>query len=306
MHHHGGARIGLLQIMHSISLAMVLLLVGGAPSAAAPVRDDAPSAADSADAAPARTARVSEPAQPAHHHAALGGAHDHGGGSATRIALSLGMLAASYRSPLYEGDYQGTTVGARVSRGRVALAGSLAAYRIDRNGATVNGLGDAMLHAHATVLARDALSAGVMVMGSLPTGDDQRGLGMGHVMVMSEAWAAWTPSRLAITASAGYARMLDGAAAHAKHGAPMWPLVDPMNARELPFEGLAMAALGPVGVGAHLLGALPLGTGTTRLSAGARVAWTVGRLTATAELGRGLVGDPFELRGVLEAAVRLP
>ena len=259
----------------------------------------------------AGTARADEHAHAHHHahdahadhtgHALLGGMHDHTPG----YAVSVGVLAASYTSPIYEGDYQGAQVGARATWGRVGVGASLAAYRITKNGKTVDGIGDVTLHAHAVAVTRGAVMAGVMVMATLPTADDTAGLGMGHVMLMPEAWIMWTPGRLALSAAAGYARMFGGHAAHAEHGVALWPLVDPMNAVELPFEGTAMVALAPqLGIGAKLVGGVPLGDGDTRLAAGGRLAWIAGSVTTSAELLGGVAGDPFGLRGVIETSLR--
>ena len=253
------------------------------------------------------TARADEPMHMHHgedahaNHALLGGMHDH----AAPYALAVGVLAATYTSPIYEGDYQGAQLGARAAWGRIGVAASLAAYRIAKNGKTVDGIGDLMLHLHATAITRGHVMAGVMVMMSLPTADDLAGLGMGHVMLMPQAWVVYAPGRFAFAASAGYARMFGGHAAHAEHGVALWPLVDPMNAIELPFDGTAMFALTPqLGVGARLAGGIPVGTGDTRVAAGGRVTWIAGSVVTSAELLGGVAGDPFGLRGMLETTLR--
>lgn len=238
-----------------------------------------------------------------HGHALLGGVHDHGTGP--HVAVSLGLIASTYRSPLFEGTYQGAIAGARVSLGRVGAAVSLPAYHLVRNGASIDGIGDVMLHAHATLLERGTVTAGAMMMASVPTGDGDRGLGMGHVMLMPEAWATWVPSRFAVAVSAGYGYAFGGASAHAHHGGGMWPLVEPMNASEITFGGTGMFAVAPtLGIGVRAYGATPTSEGDTRLAGGARVVWIAGRLTTTAELLGGLVGEPFGARGMLETSIR--
>jgi hypothetical protein len=62
---------------------------------------------------------------------------------------SIGVLAATYRSPLYEGDYQGGTLGAAYARGRFEVGVLATGYQIDRNGKTYRGVGDVMVHAAA-------------------------------------------------------------------------------------------------------------------------------------------------------------
>lgn len=240
-----------------------------------------------------------------HHanHALLGGGHDHGGGG-LRAAVSLGVLAGTYRNPLYEGDYRGAVLGARGSYGRFGLAVSLPAYHLVRNGAAIDGIGDLMLHAHAALVERGAFAAGAMMMASAPTGDGVRGLGMGHVMLMPEVWATWIPSRFAFAVAAGYGHAIGGASAHAEHGGGMWPLVEPMNASEITFSGTGMIALRRgLGIGARGYGAAAIGEGDTRLAAGGRLVWAAGRVRTTAEIMAGMVGEPFGVRGMVETSI---
>jgi|GEM_PF-840694 len=234
-------------------------------------------------------------------HALLGGLHDH----RARFAVSLGIFAANYRSPLFEGDYQGSTLGVRGAHGRFGLAASLPVYHLTKNGLASNGVGDVMMHGHTTLFDGAATTAGVMLMVSAPTGDGDRGFGMGHVMVMPEVWGTHATSRIAVSVSTGIGHALGGASAHAKHGGGMWPLVEPMNGTELTFGGTVMVAVArTLGAGVRTYGAAPIGDGSTRLAAGPRIVWSAGRLTTSAEISGGLIGDPFGLRGVLETSLR--
>ena len=245
-------------------------------------------------------------------HVLLGGMHDHKG-----TAVSVGLLAASYESPLYEGSYQAAVVGGRFARGRFGVSASFAVYRLERNGSAELGIGDVMTHVHATALRRGSFAAGAMLMASLPTGPDREGFGMGHVMLMPEAWATYTPGSIAIAMNAGYAYMFGGASAHAEHGAAMWPLVDPMYASEVTFGGTAMVPVArALGVGARLAGGLAVGNsldaveeaGMTadawRVAAGGRAVWIAGDWITTFEVLGGVTGEPFQLRGLLETARR--
>ncbi|HEY4056194.1 MAG TPA: hypothetical protein VGM39_06270 [Kofleriaceae bacterium] len=246
-----------------------------------------------------------------HHHSGahelLGTMHVH-----DAFVMSLSVLAADYTSPLFEGDYQGGIVGAWYSRGRFGGGASIGAYEINKNGRDVTGVGDLMLHGHVTAYEQGDVKLGAMLMVSLPTGNDVDGIGMGHVMLMPEAWITYAPGPFALAASAGYARMQGGAAAHAEHGAPMWPLVDPMYAQEITFGGTAMYSLThQLGVGVRGAGAVPVGADTVpvgdsdlRLSVGGRAVWIAGPVTTTFEVMGGVAGDPFGLRGVLETALR--
>jgi len=239
---------------------------------------------------------------PAGHDVVLG-AHHHGGG--TSYAVALGVIAAGYDARLFSGDYQGLVVGARWSRGRFGAHLGVPAYRLQKNGKVVYGLGDLLAHGHVALIDAGALTSGLMVMGSAPTGDGDAGLGMGHVMLMADAWVTWAPGRFSLTGNAGYARALGGGSAHAGHGGGMWPLVEPMNASELTFGASGMLALGKaVAAGVRASGAIPVGEGDERLIGGARVVWRAGRVETSAEIQAGLVGDPFTLRGILETAVR--
>lgn len=235
----------------------------------------------------------------------LGGGHHHGHGQGASWAASLGLIAATYDARLFSGDYQGAVAGARFARGRFALGASLPAYRLQKNGKVVGGIGDLMLHGHATLLGHGAVTAGVMGMASAPTGDGDQGLGMGHVMLMGDAWAAWTSARFAATGSLGYARALGGSLAHAEHGSATWPLVEPMNASEVTCGATGMVALArALATGLSVRGAVPIGDGATRLVGGVRVMWREGRVDTSVEIQGGLVGDPFGVRGVVETTLR--
>lgn len=241
--------------------------------------------------------------QAEHHGSLLGAHHRHAHGPS--FAVSIALIAANYDAKLYSGDYQGLVAGARWARGRFGAAVTMPAYRIQKNGAAVGGIGDAMAHGHLTLVSRGSVAAGIMVMVSAPTGNDTEGLGMGHVMVMPEAWAAWATPSLAVMGSVGYSQSLGGANAHAKHGGGMWPLVDPMNASELPFGVTAMFALAPpLGAGARIAGAVPIGDGDRRLYGGVRILWSAGRVETSAEVLGGMVGSPFGVRGVIETSMQ--
>jgi hypothetical protein len=253
------------------------------------------------DTAPAADACTPE-------HAAMGHCTRARGTSATvGVAATARVLAATYRTPLFEGSYQGTELGANVTRGRFAAALSLAGYRLVRNGRASNGIGDLMLHLHAQAATGRGFAGGVMMMASAPTGDDTRGFGMGHVMLMPELWGTWRSRALSLSVAAGYGHALGGAQAHAEHGGGgSWPLVGPMNAREVTFGGTASYALAPsLAIGLSATGATPIGDGRTRLVTGGRIMWTLGSTVTSAEIAGGVIGDPFGIRGVISTTVPL-
>jgi hypothetical protein len=228
-------------------------------------------------------------------------------GPSVGATTTVRLLAANYRSPLFEGSYQGTELGASISRGRLAASASLAGYRLVRNGLASQGIGDVMVHVHAEAAAGRGFAGGAMLMASLPTGDSDRGFGMGHVMLMPELWGTWNARDISVSLSAGYCHALGGEQAHAQHGGGgSWPLVAPMNARELSFGGSAMYSLSPAwAVGVSSNGATPIGDGRARLITGGRIVWMFGRLVTAAELAGGVVGDPFGVRGMLSTTFPL-
>ncbi|MGE0398251.1 MAG: hypothetical protein AB7T06_16225 [Kofleriaceae bacterium] len=225
----------------------------------------------------------------------------------TTVNATLGLVAASYDNVLFSGHYQGLSIGGGVNRGRLGLTVAISEYKLTRNGLSTYGLGDVMMHLHAGLASGEQWSAGGMLMVSLPTGDADRGFGMGHVMFMPEAWASWHRSRLSLDAAVGAGYAAGGAAAHAEHGGGgAWPLVDPMNALEATFDTKATVSLAKaLAVGVRLFGAVPIGDGSSRMVLAGRVLWTAERVVTMLEIGGGLVGDPFELRGTLNAMIRV-
>lgn len=223
---------------------------------------------------------------------------------ATRITATVGALAASYRSRLYAGDYQGASLGVKVTHGRYEVAVRGLAYQIDRNGRTYRGFGDVMVHGAATIVERGSLAAGAHLMVMLPTGDDMRGLGMGHVMIMPAAWSVWSPAWGTLGGSIGYARGLGDESAHAEHnGGGAWPLVDPMSFSEITYDATAMLDVAHgLRAGVRLLGAVPIEDDVRAIGA-ARISWRAGRVETTAEAQAGIAGDPVRLRGIVSTAM---
>jgi hypothetical protein len=211
------------------------------------------------------------------------------------VTAKIGALAATYRSLLFEGNYQGVEIGAGVSYGRYSLSADLVTYRLERNGLASNGV------------ARGSLSGGAMLMVSAPTGNDAKGFGMGHVMLMPELFGSWSSGRFVVDALAGFGYATGGASAHAEHGGGgAWPLVDPMNAMEITF-GLrpTYMLVSRLGIGASGHGAVPIGDGVSRFVAGGHVLWIAGRFATSFEIAGGVAGDPFGLRGMLTTTIRV-
>lgn len=229
--------------------------------------------------------------------------HSHAvdGGSASTFGASVTMLAASYDTTLYAGNYEGVVPGLHWSNKRFAAGTNLALYRLEKNGAASYGIGDLVVHGQAALITNEHLRAGVVAAVSAPVGDEQRGMGMGHPMVMPALFAQWSMDRTGAAATAGYSRAIGGDADH-DHG--MWPLVEPMNFSELTWSIAGDYAITPtVRTGARASGGVPIGDGDQRVVGTVRVAWGSGRLSTAGELQVGLVGDPFTLRGVVTTAL---
>lgn len=246
------------------------------------------------------------------------------------LSASLGLTAATYRQTGFEGDYQGVTPGIHWANARFSASTGIGAYRLHKNGKLVHGVGDLFVHGQVTLVqpARpnphlephyshhhreavrrssqpEGLLAGVGLAVSAPTGSQRNGLGMGHVMVMSALWASWTGGELTLAASGGYGRAL-GASQSGDHPHGTGPIVDPMNLSELTWSASGDYQVArALRLGARLGGAIALeNTGVHRTIGAARAVWTAGRLDTTAEVQVGIAGDPFDVRGVVETAIR--
>lgn len=222
----------------------------------------------------------------------------------SELSASLAVEAASYDTAIYGGTYQGVTPSLGWVRGRLGASATISLYRLDENGRRLYGLGDAMLGAHAMVFATDRLRTGAALHVMLPTGAELDHLGMGHVMVMPSAWAAWRAAPVTLSLGAGYGRALTTMAGGG-HDHGTGPLVDPMNLQELSWSAGADLDVGHgVRLGGRTSGAAAIGAGRTRVIGGGRVAWSTPSVSAGFELQLGLVGDPFTLRGIVDTALR--
>lgn len=231
------------------------------------------------------------------------GMHMEAGSGGSEIDAGLSLLAASFSTPDFVGDYQGIVPAVSWVTRRFVLGANVPMYRLQENGRETYGLGDAMLHGQATLLEGDEVHAGALLGAMFPTGDGQAGLGMGHAMLMPALWTAWTHDIVTLAASAGYSRALVDSMSHHDHGP--WPLVEPMNMSEISWSASGSVAIAHgTRAGARLSGGIPvLATGHERVVGAVRLAWGAGRVDTAAELQAGIAGDPFTLRGVVETAL---
>ena len=231
-----------------------------------------------------------------HHHADH---HDDAGGSAFGAGVSL--VAATFDNLMYVGNYQGIAANGRWTRGRFGAIASAAVYRLEENGARFYGLGDLHVHGMAMLVGNERANAGVMLGVSAPIGDDRRGMGMGHVMVMPHAFGVWNIERVALSATAGYSRALG---AGSEHDPGPWPLVEPMLVSEISWSaGGDVSVARAVRVGGRASGGISTGVGDSRVVGALRVGWRSGRVDSAVELQAGLAGDPFTVRGVVSTAL---
>jgi hypothetical protein len=225
--------------------------------------------------------------------------HGHGiehGGPST-FGAGVSMLAATFDTMFYGGNYQGIVPSLHWSNERFAAGTSIAMYRLEENGGKFYGFGDIVVHGQATLVRAHPIHAGVIVAVSAPSGDERRGLGMGHPMLMPALFGMWMHGRVMLAATAGYSRAIGGDTDH-DHG--MWPIVEPMNLSELTWSaGGDYAITRKVSGGARVSGGVPIGDGDNRIVGAVRVAWAAGRFSSAGELQAGLAGDPFTIRGVL-------
>lgn len=219
-----------------------------------------------------------------------------------RITGMFGVVAASYSNTLYAGDYQGVRLGLGVARGPFEVGLELPAYRLRKNGLLLRGIGDVGVHASWSALQRPHGAVGIAAMAGIPTGNATDGLGMGHLMLMGHVYGTWTAGRTTLTGAVGYARALGSASEHANHGGGTWPLVDPMTTSELTASASVARALGAsLSAGAGVTYAEPLDLGERRLVVEAGLGWHRGRYGGRGTFAAGVMGEPFDLRGMMSA-----
>ena len=153
------------------------------------------------------------------------------------IGTSVSLLAASFATPDFAGDYEGVIPSLSWSTPRYVLGANLPLYRLQENGRELYGRGDAVIHGQGTFVEAGEVHAGGLLAVTFPTGDGEAGTGMGHAMAMPALWSAWTHARVTVAGSAGYSRALVGSMSNHNHGP--WPLVEPMNMSEISWSAAA-------------------------------------------------------------------
>jgi hypothetical protein len=220
-----------------------------------------------------------------------------------------GFLAASFGDGDDAGNYQGVYAGFVYHHPWWGAELRIPAYRLKRPALSdTYGVGDLLVSVSGTVLRlrRDKIRLGIELPVMLPTGDEDRDLGMGHPMLMPDAWLTLDFEPFVLRAQVGYGRVLgsEPVSHHHEAGEVMRsPLVNPMNRSEL--EHALIASLGlrrKTSIHVGWLGAVPIddATGVTRQILTVGAAARLDPVELSFELQRPVAGDPFSLRGVLE------
>jgi hypothetical protein len=218
-----------------------------------------------------------------------------------RVSALAGF--ATYRNASYAGEYQGYTGAAAFSHPWFSIEASMTGYRVVRNGLREYGPGDLMVMARGRVLRfGDDAAMGVALGASLPTGDADKGLGMGHTMLMPAAWFGLSRAGLNLLLDVAYGRMIGGSSSHHADGGPV---VNPMNRSEiehvLALNYTVWRSLFLVG---RLYGAVPIADvhGRAREALGLGVGGEISHFEFALEQHLPLAGTPFESKTLLRAS----
>ncbi|MDX2053409.1 MAG: hypothetical protein SFV15_13510 [Polyangiaceae bacterium] len=229
------------------------------------------------------------------------------------LKATFALAAASYRTPRYEGRWEGARVGLAGSWAPLSGRVWVPAYRLERNGLTSTGLGDVGVGASATFWGGElrAYGGGLDVAITLPTGAPDKDLGMGHPMVMSGPFGSLRLGRFSLGAELTFATVLSsehaGTPAGHDHGAHTHgpsPIVAPMNGSEAEASALVRFAISPHWrAEASATGATPLAAhgGEARLFGGVGPGLSMGPLDLLLRVELPFYGDAFLVRTSLAA-----
>lgn len=229
--------------------------------------------------------------------------------SATTLRASVGGSFGAYDNAVGSGNYQGVSASLGAKHPWLSLQLTLPLYRLVYGTQTVHGPGDLGVDGRATVYrsSGDEVALGAMVGAMIPTGDKDKSLGMGHVMLMPGAWAELRSGRWSSALELSFTGAIGASGGHDHGGlSAQGPLVDPMNRYEVGHSArLSYEALTDLQVFGRLLGAVPAWTaeGQAREMVGAGVQAVVQMFDASAEVQVPIVGDPFTARLLLFVGV---
>jgi hypothetical protein len=223
---------------------------------------------------------------------------------------------ASFDNAIGRGEYQGLSANFSVAQTWFVAEVALPTYRIAQVGSHAYGLGDLALaarfnvyqtpDAHTHSMPMGTLQLGPELAATLPTGDADKNLGMGHVMLMPGVFVQFQQAGWTVLAQVAYGRALgEGHAQHHDMG-PM-PLVNPMNQSELTHAIGVSASVHPnLRVSGRLLGAVHVfdHKGRTREILAPGLQLIAGAFDVSLEVQLPVVGDPFASRTLLSVGAQ--
>lgn len=222
-----------------------------------------------------------------------------------RVQASLGLGAATVVDGDVATSYQSVALAAQATWRRLSLRADLRGYQVDRAGATTRGIGDLVVAPWAALIQRPRVHLLLGVPTSLPTGDADGDLGMGHVMLMPTAMLAVSrgATSLSLVAQGGWAIGADEHAHHDHGDAVMGlpgPVVAPMSASELGATvRVGHQVARRLGIQASAGAVVPLGDDPARGLVGVGATIGVGRGQLEARFDRGVLSRPVGNAGTL-------
>jgi len=214
------------------------------------------------------------------------------------------------------GQWQSLTLEGDWRSGRWAFRLQQPLLHLDRSGYSEVGLGDTVLGSslllHRNEASNDATFAALNA--TLPLGDQEAEMGMGHPMVMAGLAHEHSFGRVALTGELGFATTVhlhhdeeesavvakhaETAGAHA-HAGGFAPLVAPMNEQEVWYAARLATSFGATVDGSIFAGgAVPVGDeeGTSRLEVGPSLSWDSGHATYWVAGALPVVGEVMDWR----------
>ncbi|MGC4069782.1 MAG: hypothetical protein QM784_35020 [Polyangiaceae bacterium] len=217
-----------------------------------------------------------------------------------QVYATASWETAKYRNSRYEGHFEGLLPELGLVHDSFMVAARLPMYRLLRNGLPVKGMGDAtFLGQQVLYRPTPKVQLGWRAALSIPTGDSEQDLGMGHTMVMPGAFARGHWSDLTVHLGLEYSRALtSGHGGHHSHRV-YFPIVQPMNSQELGGAALAeLPLLENVRVRTRFQTARPIGEphGAARSILGFGMALERDGFSSFLEWQTAIEGSPFTSR----------
>jgi hypothetical protein len=223
-----------------------------------------------------------------------------------RVALS-GVFGTFTRGDV-RGEYQGIAVTGTLSHPWFTAELAVPGYRIARVGSHAYGPGDIVLSLRGNVLRSvdESITVGPELVATLPTGDAEDGLGMGHVMLMPGGFVTWQHSGFTLITQLAYGRALGNASSHNHADGPA-PIVNPMNRSELTHSVGFSASVHPnLRVTGRVLGAVTLfnHAGFAREIVAPGLQFIAGAFDVALEQQLPVAGAPFVSRTLLSVGAQ--